>query len=440
MSMRMLMIGAAALAMTGSALTAQPAQPAAAQAPGKIDARAAVAEVRKLIAENYVLPEKRAAIDAALAGSLAAGRYDTSDPGELAQRINADLEAAAHDKHLNIRFDPGEAGLIGQQQGDEVQDGGAFARMAQVRNHGLTEMKVLDGNVRYLAVDGFAWTGPKSAEAYDNAMRFLKDGDAAIIDIRRNGGGSPAAVQYLISHFLEPEKHIVTFHMGSEPPFAGKTLKDLPAGRMVGKPLYVLASGRSASAAEEFAGHVAGFGIGELIGETTAGAGFRNNLYAVPGGFVLSVSVGRAVLASTGQDWEAKGIAPTLQAPVDKALDVAHLRAVRKLAGTAQGFEKGMYEGLATLLGAKVEPVKTALPLQAYAGTFGERKVTFENGKLVFQRDGGAKMALIALGPNLFAFENDPMTRVAYEVAGTSAAGFELIRGDGSRVKAPRSE
>ena len=51
---------------------------------------------------------------------------------------------------------------------------------------------------------------------------------------------------------------------------------------MVGKPLYVLTSGGTASAAEEFTGHVAGYKLGELIGENTAGAGFRNEFYPLP--------------------------------------------------------------------------------------------------------------------------------------------------------------
>lgn len=73
---------------------------------------------------------------------------------------------------------------------------------------------------------------------------------------------------------------------------------------MVGKPLYVLTSGGTGSAAEGFVGHVGGYRLGEVVGETTAGAGFRNDLLPIAGGFILSVSVARAVLASTGKDWE----------------------------------------------------------------------------------------------------------------------------------------
>jgi hypothetical protein len=238
---------------------------------------------------------------------------------------------------------------------------------------------------------------------------------------------------------MEPDRHLVTFHMGGSQVDRLSTLPTLPAGRMVGKPLYVLTSGHTASAAEEFAGHVAGFRLGELIGETTAGAGFRNTFFPLPGGYLISVSVGRAVLASTGKDWEAVGIAPTTAIAPDKALEIAQVHALRKLAASASPRDKARLEGAAAVLAATVEPVATALPLAAYAGTFGERKVWVEGGRLAFQREGGPKLAMIAVGPNLFAFENDPMTRVEYKVAGNAATAFELQRGDGSKVEAVRT-
>ena len=94
---------AASLVPVSSAALAQ-AAPAAAEA--KVDGRAVVADVRKILAANYVLPETRPKLDAALAQGLAAGRYDVSDPQLLAERINADMDAIAHDKHLGMHFDP----------------------------------------------------------------------------------------------------------------------------------------------------------------------------------------------------------------------------------------------------------------------------------------------------------------------------------------------
>jgi len=407
-----------------------------------VDAATLVAAIRKTLAENYVLPERRAPLDAALAKGLADGRYNVADRAQLVQRINEDMEAVAHDKHLGLQYAPEQAAqLAGARQRDDGPPSPQQQAQAQRRNHGVNELKLFPGNVRYLDLRGFVWVGAKSAEAYDNAARFLRDGDAVIIDLRHNGGGSPEAVQYLISHFLEPNRPIVTFHMGPTQVDRLSSLAELPAGRMVGKPLYVLTSGNTASAAEEFTGHVAGFRIGEVIGETTAGAGFRNEFFALPGGYLISVSVGRAVLAATGKDWEGVGIKPTMATEEGKALDVARMQAMRRLAaGATDARAKGELEAMSALLAAKLEPVTPALPLAGYAGAFGERTIQVEDGKLIYQRTGGGRLTLVAVEPNIFTFEEDPMARVVFSVAGAQASGFELVRGDGSRVTVDRTQ
>jgi hypothetical protein len=425
----------------GAASAGQTEEPAPAAAQVAVDARTVIAEVRRAIKDNYVITEKLAAVDAALAKGLAAGRYGGLDPRQLADRINEDLMAAANDKHLQIQFDPARASMLKGPMGDEATVGPQWDRMAQFRNHGFTEMRVLAGNVRYANLEGFVWTGPKTAEAYDNVMKFLKEGDAAMIDLRYNGGGSPQSVQYLISHFVEPNKPLTTFYMGGgRKPEREVAVAELPAGRLIGKPLYVLTSKISISAAEAFAGHVAGYGLGEVVGEKTAGAAYRNMFLPIDGKFMLSVSSGRAVLAATGGDWEAKGIAPTVPAEAAKAMDVAHLHALRKLAAAAPPHEKGRMEATAALLAARLEPATPALPLSAYAGTFGERTISLENGALHSQRGGGPKSRLIPLGANQFLIEADPSTRLEFAVAEGAAPEVEIIRGDGTRMKHQRTQ
>ena len=432
-------VAAASLVPGSSAALAQ----AAPAAEAKVDGRAVVADVRKILGENYVLPETRPKLDAALAKGLAAGRYDVSDPQVLAERINADMEAVAHDKHLGIRHDPDEqVRLAARPAGagaDDAPPSDEELRQATKFNHGILELKVLQGNIRYMELLGFFWGGQKTEEAYDNAMRFLRDGDAVIIDLRRNGGGSPDAVRYLISHFVEANRPLVTFYMKGQSGERLKSLASLPAGRLTGKPLYVLTSGRSASAAEEFIGHVAGYKLGELIGENSAGAGFRNEFFPVAGGYVISVSVGRAVLASTGRDWEGVGIAPTTKTDVDKALEVAQVHALRHIAATANAEDKRILEARAAVLEAQVTPVATALPLNNYTGVYGERSISADSGKLLWQRGNGPKIAMTAVAANEFTFEDDPLTRVRFNVAGSAVTGLELLRGDGSKVVAARN-
>jgi len=438
-----MMVCAAALAMVGGSADAQPSPTSSTEA--KVDAAKVVADLRRIIAANYVLADVRPKLDAALALGLAAGHYNVSDPGELSDRINADMKAVAHDKHLGIHYDPAEQAQLAARPpnagADDAPPTDQEIRQAIKFNHGILDMKVLPGNIRYIELSGFFWGGKKTAEAYDNAIRFLQDGDAAVIDLRHNGGGSPDAVQYLISHFLEPNRPIVTFYMGTSAVDHRSSLASLPAGRLVGKPLYVLTSGMTASAAEEFTGHVAGFNLGEIIGENTAGAGFRNEFFPVSGGYVISVSVGRAVLASTGKDWEGAGFAPTTKVDADKALNVAQVHALRRIASGANGEEKQTLEAQAALLDAKVNPVPTALPADRYAGKYdGDRSVTMNNGVLSYQRSGGPKVAMIALGPNEFGFNEDPNARIRFTVAGSNVTALKLVRGDGSTVDAPRTQ
>ncbi|MEZ0244762.1 MAG: S41 family peptidase [Sphingomonas sp.] len=404
------------------------------------DGRAVAEDVRKVIRENYVVPEKRAPLDAVLARGIASGRYDGVEPGELAQRITDDLAGVAHDKHLNLRFDPRAGPPQRRGPGAGPPDAAAFEAQARSNNYGIVELKVLPGNVRVMVYNGFVWTGAESAKALDQAMAFLMGGDAAIIDLRGNGGGSPEAVRHIANYFVPPNTLLVTFHMRNDPPTTSSTGSAPPALGMwpKDKPVYVLTSGRTASAAEEFASHVAGFKFGTLVGETTAGAGYRNEIVPIEGGFALSVSVGRPELPDGRGDWEAKGVPPEVAVAVDKALPKALSLAYARLGATAPAGRKIDFEWLSAGQGALVSPAPLARPATAYAGRFGVRVISVEGERLVYRRDGGLSTKLLPIGPDLFALEVDPLQHVRFVVEGGNVTGFELMRSDGSSVMQPK--
>lgn len=439
-------IALAALALSaGLAVGAQAQQgPSPAGGPGGPAPMAApaaskteiVTGIRKAIAGNYVVAGKRAALDAALLKGLKAGRYDAADPGEFTRRLNEDLYAVAQDKHLSLFFDPRMSAEIAGRgsQNDEIEDTPFFKAMMRQRNYGITEMKLLPGNVRYIRYDGFGWTGAESRAAIDAAMAFLREGDAAILDLRGNGGGSPEAVRRIASYFVPAGTPLVTFHLRSEAP-TSSTSEAVPGGQLR-LPLYVLTSNRAASAAEEFVSHVARLGFGTLVGETTAGAAYRNEHFAMPGGFVMSVSIGYPELPGGG-NWEGKGVAPKIAVPADRALDRAQQDAAQKLAEKAQGPQRTELEWTAALHAARVTPAVPARALAAYAGRYGARTVAVENGALTWQRDGGVKSVMVPLGGDLFAFEFDPATRVRFTGEG-AVTGVVIERADGSGNPVPR--
>src|SRR5687767_4631782 len=119
--------------MAGAQSGATPLAVAPAEGP------AVVAALRKVLAENYVLPEVRPKLDAALARGLAAGRYTVSDPAMLVERINADMAAVTPDKHLGLQYDPRAAEAAAAGEGARRDDDGPASpeaiREARSINH-----------------------------------------------------------------------------------------------------------------------------------------------------------------------------------------------------------------------------------------------------------------------------------------------------------------
>lgn len=400
------------------------------------DGRAVAAAVSARIASDYVVADVRPKLAAMLDANAAAGRYDGLSAEALARRITEDMAAVAHDKHLNMRHDSEQAAMIGARQRDDDAPNPAWARIAARSNHGVRELRVLDGNVRYMAYDGFMWSGPESAAALENAMQFLAAGDAAIVDIRRNGGGSSEAVATLASYFMDPGIDLISFQKKGESSTPSRTVKT-PVS-LKGKPLYVLASDRSASAAEEFAMHVSAFGFGVLVGSSTAGAAYNNEYFGLPGGYVLSVSTGRPIHAKTGGDWEGKGVAPAITVDPAIALERAQVATYERLAA-AGGPDKAQYARLTAFYAAKVNPAKPVHSLAAYAGRYGERTISVAGEGLAIQRDGGPKSALIVLAPDRFALEQDPTTQVRFVTDGDAVRSMELSRANGEILVQPKS-
>lgn len=287
----------------------------------------AIDAVLAALEEQYILPERRPAIREAIRAAQAKGRYDTPDPLAFAERLSQDMSRAANDGHLYLRWDPEQFAAAKRP----AQEGDGLAAVWDARfraaNYGLTEQRVLKGNIRYLKISMFGWVNDEAGAAYDAAMKFLKGGDAVIIDLRGNGGGSHDAVRYGLSHFMAADKLLVTFLEAGKDPYPSWTLTHLPSGRMIGKPLYVLIDGKAASAAEEFAYSVQQFKLGTLIGQTTAGGAHNNRLAPIAPGFMLSVSYGRPVHPVSGGNWEAVGVKPDVEVPADQALERAEAMA-----------------------------------------------------------------------------------------------------------------
>lgn len=399
--------------------------------------RQLITEIEGMIDANYVIVDMRPALKAALEKSLAAGRYAGADPRSLSESITDDLRAVTHDKHLGVRFDPETASHLSDGNGRPAPATLAYlAKQDRAQNFGVTQLRILDGGVRVMTYDGFMWDGAASATAIDNAMEFLRGGDAAIIDIRHNGGGSPDASAYLASYFVEPGEKLVTFHLRNDPPTISRSVK-VHGQRLTGIPVYVLTSGHTASAAEEFSSHVARLKFATLVGETTAGAAHRNEIYPLPGGYLISISIGQPELPDGG-NWEGKGVIPQIAAASDRALDVAHAAALGALAAKASPEERKRYERLRAGAAARAAPAIPALSLERYVGRYGRATITVEGDHLIASSFPGNKVRLLPLTPDLFAADIDPTVQMRFTVENGQTTAMQIDSLDAPPTSAPK--
>ena len=114
------------------------------------------------------------------------------------------------------------------------------------------------------------------------------------------------------------------------------TLPYVP-GRRLGsaKPVYLLTSSRTFSAAEGFAYHLKSMKRATVVGENTGGGANLTDSRPISDHFMLFVPTGRGINPITGTNWEGVGVKPDVEAPAQQALKVAYLDALNKLLAKA---------------------------------------------------------------------------------------------------------
>ena len=334
-SLRGLLLGASLLTpLSIPALAAQAGTPLDPAMRGEM-----IEAVLSALNENYVYPDVAKAMEAAVRAKIAEGSYDRlSDAGQLTGMLQSDLRAVCKDKHLSLQYSdaplpmPGEDGAEGDHAGDDGPD--SWADGLRQRNWGFQKVEVLEGNVGYLDLRNFAPVNEESSGVAAAAMNFLAGSDALIIDLRQNGGGDPAMVAFLSTYLFGEE----SLHLNSlEEPRRGTTHQwwTLPfvPGRRFGpdKPVYVLTSHYTFSAAEEFSYNLLNLERATLVGETTGGGAHPVDSVVVHPHIVVRLPFARAVNPISGTNWEGTGVPPHIETDANSALAEAHLAAVDSL-------------------------------------------------------------------------------------------------------------
>jgi hypothetical protein len=374
--------------------------------------------------EVYVFPEVASEMGALVRKNLNDGQYDDlNSVPDFAGRLTADLQSVSHDLHLHVDWSPPRPQREGQELSDEEMD---RRRLEQSRrnNFGFREVELMPGNIGYIKLDGFSHTSEAGPTAIA-AMNFLGYADALIFDLRENGGGSPSMIQLLTSYLMSERTHLNSFYVRhSDETNQFWTQDYVPGPSLAEVPVYVLTSGNTFSAAEEFTYNLKNLERATIVGETTGGGAHPVTRQTYPEYQVsLSLPFGRAVNPITETNWEGTGIDPHLAVPVEEALDVAYLDALKTLEEAAEGEQKASLSWAISGLEIAANPVDIGEDeLKSYTGQFGPRRVWFEDGALWYERGENGKHRMVAMGNGWFMVGDLDFFRIEFQMGDGSQA------------------
>ncbi|WP_412539574.1 S41 family peptidase [Longispora sp. K20-0274] len=286
-----------------------------------------------ILRDKYMFPDKAEAAAAVIEADLAAGEYDGLSEEELGERVTARLFEVCADRHLRFRVRAVDL----QEAGETEEDAeAAWNERQRLTNYGIQRTERLAGNVGYVKLTGVTSPG-NGGRAIAAAMELVANTDALIFDLTANRGGDPDGVQMWNSYlFADSETHLNSIYDAATKHTRDFwTLAYLPGQRYVDKPVYVLTSGSTFSAGEEFAYNLKALRRATLIGETTRGGAHPTDQFPVSKTMEITVPVARSINPVTGTNWEGVGVVPDIALAADEAFGHAYTLALRHVVETA---------------------------------------------------------------------------------------------------------
>jgi hypothetical protein len=297
--------------------------------------RAVIAGVLTRLRTNYVNPARVSLIVRGIETRERRGVYDSlTSARAFAESLTAHLQLLSKDRHLRVQFSS-PALPRSPWRRDAAREPVDSARARGRRaNFGFATSERLGGNVAYLEIRSFAFDPVLAEETVAKEMTRVADADALIIDVRRNGGGSPRLAALVSSYLFGPDSvHLSTLRWRRGGRVERMYTRNAVSGKRFGpdKPIFIVTARRTFSAAEAFAYGLKVRNRAQVVGDTTGGGAYVGGLHRVTDHFGVWVSAGRPESPVTGTNWERVGIPPDIYAPAAHAVRTAHREALLTL-------------------------------------------------------------------------------------------------------------
>lgn len=285
-------------------------------------------ETVRLLTAHYVFPETAEQLAGLLQRRLAEGAYDVDGAEELARLVTADLQSVNGDRHLRLKH---HAEPVPPKEGAATLD--SMRRDFDTSLGGAPRVQLLGGGVAVVELAPMLFPLEWAAEPLSAALTLASRAQALIVDLRSNRGGDPDTVAFVCSYLLDERTHLNTMSWhGGDRSEQSWSLPHVPGARFGGsKPLYVLSSESTFSAAEELAYDLQQLGRAVVVGESTRGGAHPCNGWTVHPHLEATVPVGRAINPVSGTNWEGAGVQPDVPCAAADALDKARTLALARL-------------------------------------------------------------------------------------------------------------
>lgn len=282
---------------------------------------------RHRIVTNLIASLKQHYDDPAVAERAAAkllsheqkGDYNgVASAADFAQRLTSDLWQATDDNDLEMVFT--RRTIPDRPRNPIPPPPPAYAAEMQRLNCTFEKVELLPHNIGYVKLNSFPHPSV-CQKAATEALAKVNNADTLIFDLRDNRGGFPDMVKLIASYLFDHPEYLyspidnTTKDSWTNSPVVGSNLMH--------KPVFVLTSSHTISAAEEFTFNLKMLKRATIIGETTAGGAHAASLHPIGDNLYLGTVDVRPINPYSKHDWNQIGIDPDVKVSAAEALNKA---------------------------------------------------------------------------------------------------------------------
>src|SRR5271169_2901415 len=241
-----------------------------------------------------------------------------TDGAAFADLLTGQMRDVSHDRYLMVVYQ--RVKTLENPPAPTPEDVARYRKDMEQNNCTIEKVQILPHNVGYLKFNEFP-DASICRTTVAAAMASLNHADAIIFDLRDNRGGYSNMVAFIATYLFDQPAHLNDFYnRGENSTEQSWTLPPVPGNRLPGKPVFVLTSLSTFSAAEAFSYDLKMLKRATLVGETTSGRGHMGMEHRIDDHFTIRVPGIRVVNPISKTNWEGTGVEPDVKVKAAEAL------------------------------------------------------------------------------------------------------------------------